>query len=217
MVAATQTDQDGAFAFAAVPLGDYIVTANASGFNPLEKSFTLASDTSSILHLQLAVASVSEKVVVSASPEAASLDSVTPTTLIDRADIAQTRGRFHQQRRDDYRLHARCVLDARHAAHARRPPNHLAHRRRADPEHEYRDKSGSSGRSPRMSTTSKSCAAVYDAQYGDRTYGEFNVLPRSGFERSNDGELAPPSEAITRRTTKSILEATRNDSPTMPV
>ena len=29
----------------------------------------------------------------------------------------------------------------------------------------------------------------YDAAYGDRTYGEFNVLPRSGFEKNNDGEL----------------------------
>src|SRR5579863_7250933 len=48
----TQTDQDGAFAFSAVPLGDYIVTAKASGFSPLQQSFTLASDTSSVLHLQ---------------------------------------------------------------------------------------------------------------------------------------------------------------------
>ena len=29
----------------------------------------------------------------------------------------------------------------------------------------------------------------YGAEYGDRTYGEFNVLPRSGFERNNDAEL----------------------------
>src|SRR5271154_5486955 len=62
----TQTDQDGAFAFAAVPLGDYIVTAKASGFSPLQQSITLASDTSSILHLQLAIASVSQTTVVTA-------------------------------------------------------------------------------------------------------------------------------------------------------
>src|SRR6266853_5167326 len=29
----------------------------------------------------------------------------------------------------------------------------------------------------------------YDAQYGDRTYGVFNVVPRTGFERNNDAEL----------------------------
>jgi len=29
----------------------------------------------------------------------------------------------------------------------------------------------------------------YDAGYGDRTYGIFNIVPRSGFERNNEGEL----------------------------
>src|SRR5262249_29637364 len=29
----------------------------------------------------------------------------------------------------------------------------------------------------------------YSAEYGDRTYRVFNVVPRSGFERSNEGEL----------------------------
>ena len=30
----------------------------------------------------------------------------------------------------------------------------------------------------------------YNAQYGDRTYGEFNILPKTGFDRNNEGELA---------------------------
>lgn len=30
---------------------------------------------------------------------------------------------------------------------------------------------------------------TYDASYGDRTYGIFNVVPRTGFERDNEGEL----------------------------
>src|ERR1700687_3248027 len=29
----------------------------------------------------------------------------------------------------------------------------------------------------------------YDAAYGDRTYGVFNVVPRTGFERNSDAEL----------------------------
>ena len=29
----------------------------------------------------------------------------------------------------------------------------------------------------------------YDADQGDRTYGVFNVVPRTGFERDNQGEL----------------------------
>src|SRR5262249_14383588 len=29
----------------------------------------------------------------------------------------------------------------------------------------------------------------YSAAYGDRTYGTFDVIPRTGFERNNEGEL----------------------------
>ena len=29
----------------------------------------------------------------------------------------------------------------------------------------------------------------YSSAYGDRTYGVFNVVPRTGFERNNEGEL----------------------------
>src|SRR5690242_5702442 len=29
----------------------------------------------------------------------------------------------------------------------------------------------------------------YSADYGDRTYGLFNVVPRTGFERNNEGEI----------------------------
>ena len=29
----------------------------------------------------------------------------------------------------------------------------------------------------------------YDAEYGDRTYGIFNIVPRTGFERDNEAEL----------------------------
>ena len=45
-----------------------------------------------MLHLQLALASVSQTTVVKANAEQASTDTVTPTTLIDRSDIAQTPG-----------------------------------------------------------------------------------------------------------------------------
>src|ERR1039458_410758 len=88
----TKTNSDGEFLFAVVPLGDYIVTAGASGFSSLQQDITLASDTSSILHFQLALASVNQTTIVTASVANASADSVTPTTLIDRTDIAQTPG-----------------------------------------------------------------------------------------------------------------------------
>ncbi len=185
----TQTDQDGQFAFAAVPLGDYIVTATASGFSPLQQTFTLASDTSSILHFQLAIATQSQKVVVSAPEQAASLDTVTPTTLIDRADIAQTPGADSSNSLamiTDYTPGAYLTHDMLHMRGGHQttwlidgvpiPNTNIA-----------------TNLAPQVDPKDVDYVEIlrgsYGAQYGDRTYGEFNVLPRSGFERSNDAEL----------------------------
>src|SRR5580692_12533433 len=40
----TQTDQDGAFSFSAVPVGDYLVTVTKSGFADDQQAVTVASD-----------------------------------------------------------------------------------------------------------------------------------------------------------------------------
>src|SRR5271169_4921729 len=44
----TQTNDDGEFAFAAVPLGDYEVTVSQSGFQTAKRTLTVASGTSPI-------------------------------------------------------------------------------------------------------------------------------------------------------------------------
>ena len=41
----------------------------------------------------------------------------------------------------------------------------------------------------------------YAAEYGDRTYGVFNVAPNTGFERNRQAELIPATETTTRPTT----------------
>jgi outer membrane cobalamin receptor len=185
----TQTDQDGAFAFAAVPLGDYMVTAKAQGFGALQQSFTLTSDTSSVLHFQLALATHNEQVVVSASQEAGSLDTVTPTTLIDRTDIAQTPGADSTNSLamiTDYTPGAYLTHDMLHMRGGHQttwlidgvpiPNTNIA-----------------TNLAPQVDPKDVDYVEIlrgsYDAAYGDRTYGEFNVLPRSGFERSNEAEL----------------------------
>ena len=53
----------------------------------------------------------------------------------------------HQQHGHDHRLHAGCLHDARHAAHARRPPAQLADRWRGDSQHQHRQQPCSADRS----------------------------------------------------------------------
>ena len=88
----TNSNSEGAFTLPNVPLGDYTVTVSHTGFATLQQSLTLHSNTTPILHLQLQLGSISTTVNVTAETQSANVDTVTPTTLISRADIAQTPG-----------------------------------------------------------------------------------------------------------------------------
>jgi hypothetical protein len=185
----TQTDQDGQFSFAAVPLGDYTVTAKAARFSPLQQSFTLASDTSSILHLQLSIGAVNEKVVVSASEEAANVESVTPTTLIGRTDIAETPGA-------DRSNALQMITDYTPAAYVTHDMLHMRGGHQVDwlvdgipiPNTNIAANLGPVI-DPKDIDYLEIQRGSYDADFGDRTYGIFNVVPRTGFERDNECDL----------------------------
>src|ERR1700727_867054 len=86
----SQTDANGEFSFPTVPVGDYKITVTQSSFGAAEQTVTVASNSSPVLHFQLAIASVNQTTVVVSEAEVGNVDSVTPTTLINRADIAQT-------------------------------------------------------------------------------------------------------------------------------
>src|SRR5580704_12663949 len=87
-----QANDAGEFSFTAVPVGDYRVTVTQSNFETSEQSVTLDSSSSPVLHFQLAIGSLSQSAVVVGEPGVVNMDSVTPTTLVDREDIAQTPG-----------------------------------------------------------------------------------------------------------------------------
>src|SRR5580693_5645583 len=59
-----KTNPDGEFSFSAVPAGDYFVTAAQPGFDTAKQGITVASNTSPILHFELAVGSVQQSVTV---------------------------------------------------------------------------------------------------------------------------------------------------------
>ena len=142
-----QTDDNGEFSFTTVPVGDYKITVTQSKFETSEQTVTVVSGSSPILHFQLAIAAMNQSTVVVGQAEAANMDSVTPTTLVDREDIAQTPGADRTNSMamiTDY-VPGR-LRNPRHAAHARRPSGRLADRRRAHTQHQYRHQSGSADR-----------------------------------------------------------------------
>ena len=145
--ASTQSGAQGDFTFPPVPVGDYKITVAQPNFETTAQTVTVTSGAAPVLHFQLALATVSQTTEVTGAAETPPMDSATPTTLIDREDIALTPGadRTNSMAMITDFTPGR-LRDPRHAAHARRPSNRLADRRRAHSEHQYRHQSGPADR-----------------------------------------------------------------------
>jgi outer membrane receptor protein involved in Fe transport len=184
-----RTDSGGAVQFLSVPIGQYWLQINVPGFKEEQASVTAASDRVQEVHLQLKLASVQQAVEVRATGENVNPSSSTPETAVSRLDIAQTPGAdrtnslsfitnfvpgsyvVHDQ------LHVRGGHQVTWAIDGVPVPNtNIASNvgPQFDPKDvEYMEVQRGS----------------YLADYGDRTYGVFNVAPRSGFERTRMAEL----------------------------
>src|SRR2546425_3030690 len=90
--ATTNSDANGNFTFASVPLGEYVVTVVGPGFNQAEQNVVVTSGTQAVLHFALSVAGAKEMVNVVGTPEVASTDSATPITMVNRLDVERTPG-----------------------------------------------------------------------------------------------------------------------------
>ncbi len=182
------SDENGEFRMEAVPLGDYEVTVSAKGFDTLEQKITVLSGTAPVLHFPLTIAAVNQKVVVSGAAQAPTTETVTPTTLVGRSQIAQTPGADRTnslQMITDFVPGAYMTHDQLHIRGGHQvswlidgvpiPNTNIA---------------GNLG--PQIDPQDIDYLEVqrgsYDAEYGDRTYGVFNVAPRNGWGRNNEAE-----------------------------
>jgi len=183
------TNDSGEFDFSAVPLGEYTVTVSILNFQTITQSLTVASGSSSVLHFQLVLASVSEKTVVTGEPVSATLDSVTPTTLLNREDVQETPGASRSNSLaiiTDFVPGAYITHDQLHIRGGHQvswmvdgvpvPNTNIASN--VGPQFD-----------PKDVDYFEVQRGSYDADYGDRTYGVFNVVPRTGFERDNECEF----------------------------
>ena len=87
-----QTGDDGAFHFDLVPLGTYTVTTEATGFAPQAQVLVVVSGSAPVLHYQLAIATTTQDVTVTASPEDLNPDSPRRDILITQEQISHYAG-----------------------------------------------------------------------------------------------------------------------------
>src|SRR6202522_387582 len=185
----TQTDDNGEFLFTSVPVGDYKITVTQPKFDTTEQTVTVASNSSPILHFQLAIASVNQTTIVVSQADVANVDSVTPTTLVNRADIAQTPGA-------DRTNSLAMITDYVPAAYVTHDMLHMRGGHQVDwlidgvpiPNTNIAANLGPVI-DPKDIDYLEVQRGSYEADQGDRTYGVFNVVPRTGFERDDQGEL----------------------------
>jgi outer membrane receptor protein involved in Fe transport len=185
----TTTDAEGRFQFDSVPIGEYSVTVSSPGFAAIQQDLTILSGTSPTLHLELRLASQSEAVTVSADAMSGQTESVTPTTLVDRTQIEATPGATRSNSLaliTDYVPGAYVTHDQLHIRGGHQvswlvdgvtiPNTNIASN--LGPQID-----------PKDIDTLEAQRGSYASDYGDRTYGVFNVSPRTGFERNNEAEL----------------------------
>ena len=183
------SNDNGEFQFTSVPIGNYTVTVSMNGFRQVSRDVIVQSDTSPILHFQLAVAGANERVVVPGTPVEALTDSATPTTMLSRNDIQQTPGADRTNGMEmitDYVPASYVTHDMLHMMGGHQvnwlidgvpiPNTNIA--TNLGPQID-----------PRDIDYLEVYSGSYDADYGDRTYGVFNVLPRNGFERDKQCDL----------------------------
>jgi outer membrane receptor protein involved in Fe transport len=179
----------GEFEFSSVPIGNYTVTVLSKGFQQMQQGVIVQSNTSPVLHFELAIGGVKETVAVSGAPVEAPIDTVTPTTMVSRIDIQETPGADRtngMQMITDYVPAAYVTHDMLHMRGGHQvewlidgvpiPNTNIANNLgpQIDPKDiDYLEVQRGS----------------YDADYGDRTYGIFNIAPRTGFERDRECDL----------------------------
>ncbi len=183
----TSTGPDGSFTLPPVPLGEYTVTVSHPGFASVRQGLTLASDTSPIVHIELPLGTVRETVTVEAG--SANLDTVTPTDLISREQIAETPGADRTNSLamiTDYVPGAYITHDMLHMR-----GGHQVSWLIDGIEIPNTNISGNLGAQidPKDIDYVEVQRGSYTADVGDRTYGAFNVVPRSGFDRNREAEL----------------------------
>jgi len=183
------SDDGGDFAFDHIPVGEYTVTVESPGFQREQQRIALSSGRDMRLHFSLQVAKVASSVEVTEEPVSVNPASSTSTSLISRSDIAQTPGADQANSLamitsnvpSAYMVHDQLHIRGGHQVSwlldgVPVPNTNIA-----------------SNVGPQFDPQDIDYLEVqrggYSAEYGDRTYGVFNVVTRSGFERNRQAEL----------------------------
>lgn len=185
----TNSNDEGEFTFPAVPVGVYNVTISAPRFQSVVRNVAVMVNSSPILHFVLPIASVSETTTVTAETQTTATETATPTTMVSRQEINQTPGADQTnnlQMITDYVPGSYMTHDMLHIRGGHQvswlidgvPIPNLNIAVNLGPQI-----------NPNNIDYVDAQRGSYNAEYGDRTYGVFDVVPKNGFDMNNEGQL----------------------------
>ena len=184
-----RSDSQGEFQAPDIPLGTCELTVSASGFNEAHQTVAIISSRNPILHLQLDLATVNEVVQVSGELSKLNALSSTTQTMVSAKEIEATPGASLTNSLamiTDFTPGAYMVHD-------------MLHVRGGHQVNWFFDDipvintNIAANVAPLINPKDIADLEVqrggYSSEYGDRTYGFFNVVTPSGFDRDNDAEI----------------------------
>ena len=183
------TDSAGEFLLQTVALGEYTIKVTSEGFAPQAQRIIVNSGNMSDIHFQLSITATGETVDVSDVASLVNPQSSSTETLISRNEIAASPGADRSnslQMITNFIPGSYMVHDLLHVRGGHQvswlidgvPVPNTNIGSNVGPQFD-----------PKDIDTLEVGRGGYSADFGDRTYGVFNVVPRSGFERNNGGEL----------------------------
>jgi outer membrane receptor protein involved in Fe transport len=183
------SDANGEFRLDNLPNGTYQATVSAPGFQTLQRTLTVAAGKSPIVHLQLEIGQVSETIEVSGAASKLQAQTSTVQTMVTPAEIAETPGA-------DQTNSLAMITDFTPGAYM---VHDMLHMRGGHQVNWFFDgipvvnTNIAANVAPLINPKNVEELEIerggYSSEYGDRTYGFFNVVTPSGFERDKEAEL----------------------------
>ena len=184
-----QSDVNGEFQIADVPEGGYIINVSASGFAVLQQKLAISGAKTPVLHFQLELGSLSSSVEVSGAASKLNSQTSTVETNVAAREILQTPGAGQTNSLamiTDFTPGAYMVHD-------------MIHMRGGHQVNWFFDgipvinTNIAANVAPLINPKNVEELEVerggFSSEYGDRTYGFFNVVTPSGFERDREMNL----------------------------
>jgi hypothetical protein len=183
------SDANGEFQVNGIAEGVYTVAVSAQGFRPLERQVTVTAANGPVLHLQLELAGTRASVEVSGAGSKLDTQVSTVQTMVSPREIAHTAGA-------DQTNSLAMITDFTPGAYM---VHDMLHMRGGHQVNWFFDgipvvnTNIAANVAPLINPKNVEELEIerggFSSEYGDRTYGFFNVVTPSGFERNNEAEV----------------------------